>query len=489
MSSKIIFSFKENYACAAVVSKTIKGVNIKKVCRIMKKGEAISGGQPYADEYNLNKIKDIREEFKLKNKKISIILNWDSIITRIIETPVMGKKELKSFIDNNIEEYFAVNINEYCFDYEIISLDKKHKMWVMLVVAPMVKIKQVLEFIKCCGLKADSIGIYPEYISNLFLDEFDSSAAVVDVNGNKSTLTILDEEKIFIYSNISSEDYRKDERNFTEVMENLDYFLNFYSTRHFGKNVEKIYMLGEFYDNDVLNGLIESQTSIKPVVGLNPKVSKLIGNSRVDGNIYSDIVGYFVPVKNIYNKSINFINKLHSKNEDKKWTGNRFIINEIEIFCLITIIMITAVLIYTKFSLSKYDTSDLDSQIAVLSSAKEDADKLDIEKKSYEAKVKYIQKIKEDEFDYMDLLETLREGLPEGISITSIKMDRQNIDAQFDVNKRTVDAARLVAALNAMNIFEPVELPEVELNDNVKEVKLNLKLLQSYKGIGAYGEK
>jgi len=469
----------------AVVSKRINKTKIKKVSRIYEKNKFISGGKPYADEYNLNKVKNIREKLKIKNKNIRIILNWENIITRIIETPVMNKKELEGFIKNNIEDYFSVNMNEYLYDYEVMSLNKKDKMAIMLAVVPRIKLKEVLDFIKYCGLTPQSIGIYPDSISNLFLDEDYCSIAVIDANVEKTTLTILDKGKIFLYANILNE---TEDEDFSELMRSLDYFLNFYSTRHFGSKIDNIYILGQLYTNSKLCELISTQTSIETKIGFNVKTSKLIKKSEVDENIYPDILGDFIPVKNIYNKSIDFLDKFYRKNKKKQYE-NRLIIREIEIFFLITIIIIGAALIYTKLNLLKYDTLDIDSQIAALSSVQNDVNKLDKENKAYGDKARYIKKIESDDFDYIGVLETLRKGLPKGATIKMITMNKENINVVFDVNKNTIDAARLIVAINSMNAFEPIELPEVDLNDNVKEIQLKLKLLESYKGVNTDGKK
>ncbi|MBC2579950.1 hypothetical protein [Clostridium sp. DJ247] len=491
MSSKIIFSFKENYADVAVVSKGINKIKIKKVVRINERNDFVSGGQPYADEYNLNKVKDIREKFKIRNNNIGIILNWDNIITRIIDTPVMNKKELKNFIENNIEEYFAVSMNEYCYDYEIMSIDKqekKGKMSIMLVVVPRIKLKEVLEFIKYCGLTPKSVGIYPSYMSNIFLGENHSSIAIIDANSGKSTLTILDKRSIFIYSNISGESYERDEEEFSDITENIDYFLNFYSTRHFGNRVDRIYILGEFYNSESLHKVITSQTDIETIVGLTAKTTKMTKDSPVDINEYADILGYVIPVKNIYDKKINFIDKIYRKDK-KETSSNKLITMEIGILSLLTVMLVAGVFIYTKINLSKYNTSDIDAQIAVLSSVEKDINKLEQEQKEYETKIKNMQKIEDDEFNYIGLLDTIKKGLPKDILIKSITLDKSNVNATFYINNSTIDAAKLIIAINKMNIFEPVELPQINLNDDVKEINLNLKIANSYKGVDTSGKK
>jgi len=202
----------------------------------------------------------------------------------------MTKKELRNFIDKNIEEYFAVSIKEYYYDYEVLSIDKSgenRKMSVMLAAVQRIKLKEIIDFFKFCNINPKTIGIYPNEILNLFIDENDKSLAVLEINNGKSTLTILDEGNIFLYSNISNESYDEGESEFTEIAENVDYFLNFYSTRHFGQKIDKIYVLGEFYNNESLVNMIKNQSSIETKGGLNRKNLRLIDKSEVSSLTHS----------------------------------------------------------------------------------------------------------------------------------------------------------------------------------------------------------
>lgn len=246
--------------------------------------------------------------------------------------------------------------------------------------------------------------------------------------------------------------------------------------------------MGEFYNNPNLYNLINNQTSMEPVMGIPLKLSKLIKNSPVDINIYSDILGYFIPVKNVYNKKIDFIDKLYRKKK-AKISANRIIIIEAIICILITLITAVGVFIYSKISLPKYDTAALNLQIAALSDVQKNIDKLEQEKKEYEEKANNMEKINNHEFDYIGILDILRQGLPKEVSIKNIAMDKNNVNVTFNINNSTLDGARVIVALNKMNVFEPVELPQIELDDNVKEITLNLKIINSYKGVSISGKK
>ncbi|KZL93386.1 pilus assembly protein PilM [Clostridium magnum] len=478
MFYRIVFSFKENYADIAVIRRGINSIKIKKAIKIHEHSETNISSPSYAFEESLNKIKELREKTKIRNKDVNIILNWDNIITRVIETPIMNKKELKKFIDNNIEDYFAVSMNDYCYDYEVICLAKKGekgKMSIMLAAVPRSKVKEILDFIKLCGLSPKSIGIYPNYISNLFDDEKDKSIAVLDVNNKKSTLTILDKGEVFLYSNIPNESYDSDREQFVELYENLEYFLNFYSTRHFGNRVDRIYILGELYNNEKLLNLINSQVSMEVVSGLSGRLLELIKKSPVNGNIYSDIIGSYTSIKNIYNKKIDFADKLFRRDK-KERSVNRLILLEIEVFSIITIFVTLLFFIYSKISIQRYDTTSIDRKINLISSIENEAKELESEKQLYENKIENMKKIQKDEFDYITIFDSLRRGMPQDILIKSITVDKENVNITVSINNSTLDGAKTIIALNKINIFEPVELPQIKLNDDLKELRVSLKI-------------
>lgn len=491
MGNKMIFSFKDNYADVAVISKGIGSKSIKSVSRIKKYAPDRRGTAPYALDENLLQIQQLIEDNKIKSTDIDVILNWDNIITRVIETAIMTKKELRNFIDKNIEEYFAVSIKEYYYDYEVLSIDKSgenKKMSVMLAAVQRIKLKEIIDFFKFCNINPKTIGIYPNEILNLFIDENDKSLAVLDINNGKSTLTILDEGNIFLYSNISNESYDEGESEFTEIAENVDYFLNFYSTRHFGQKIDKIYVLGEFYNNESLVNMIKNQSSIETKGGLNRKNLRLIDKSEVSSLLYSDILGHTISTKSIYGKDINFVEKLNEKDQ-KEISENNLIIREGIVFSAVTIGIILSTLIYSKVINFKYDISHIEKQVVALSSVENELSKLEIQKKEYQSKIKAMEKIEEENFKYLEILEVIKKGLPQNIYLKSISLNKDNVNIVFSINNSTLDAARAVIAVNNMGIFEPMELPSVKLNDDVKEISVDLKLKNTHKDGEVNGQK
>lgn len=491
MGRSIIFSFKDNYADIAVIYKGINFKSIKNVIRIKKYSDTKRGGAPYATEENLLTIQKFMKDAKVKNRDIDVILNWDNVITRVIETAVMSKKELRNFIDNNIEEYFAVSMKEYSYDYEILSIDKSgenKKMSILLAAVQKIKLKEILDFFSFCSLNPKVIDIYPNHILNLFVDESDKSLAVLDMNNGKSTLTMLDEGSIFLYSNISNESYDEDEIEFAEIAENVEYFLNFYAARHFGKKIDKIYVLGELYNNESLINVIRSQSSIETKSGLDGKNLRSIDKGEINSLLYGDILGHTISIKNIFSKDINFLEKLNEKGQ-KEISENKAIVREVIVLSAITITMILITLVYSKIINLKYDISTIDKQVVALNTVENELNKLEIEKSKYQNKVNAMKKIEDDSFDYIDILEAIKSGLPEDIYLKSISLDEDNVDITFNINNSTLDAARAIIAVNNMGIFEPVELPSVKLNDDVKEISVELKLKKAHKDVEVDGQK
>jgi type IV pilus assembly protein PilM len=156
---------------------------------------------------------------------------------------------------------------------------------------------------------------------------------------------------------------------------------------------------------------------------------------------------------------------------------------------IITCIVVTWTVVYRNIVTNKYDTGDIEEKINSLSYVEETSDKLESEKKQYENMITNIKKMKDDEFDYLGILNTFRMGLPDYAHIKYIDFDKNDVYVVLGSNGQTVDTASIIAAINKMKIFEFVELPNVNLNDKVGEIDLNLKILDSYKGVDISGEK
>lgn len=483
-SKNLIFSIKDDRVDIAAIAKGIREVKLLSSATIRPQTVISTVDMSYNSDENLSIIKSIRNKSKVKSRKVDLILSVDGIITRNIETPIMNRKELESFMQNNIHDYFAVNLDEYYYDFEIMEKEKgegenkKGKFHIILAAVPKYKVDNILEFINVSGLTAKTIRIYPQVIKNIVDDYRSTSVAVLDTGKEKSNVTIFDNNKLFLYSNIASEGY-SEENNFEDIVENFGYFLNFYATRHFGNRVENIFVTGVLWNNKELYQAIKGAFGIEPTVGLEGIDTKIISKVNDDINVFADIIGSYIKPfgKNEY--SINFIKRL-KKDKNKDTDNHRnIILRATVVIVLFTLIWIAAATIYIFNREIKYDTKEIENKISALSYVEKTISDLNNQKDFYETKIKYINQVENEEFDYMRIMDTLRKGLPKRVTIKSITLNNVEIAVVFNIKNSTIDVAELVVAINDMNIFENVEADQVKLDDSVSEASFNLKIRKS----------
>ncbi|MCT8976317.1 pilus assembly protein PilM [Clostridium sp. CX1] len=481
---KLIFSIKDNSIDIVAIAKRIGEVKLLRVATIKPHTVINTVDISYNSDENSNIIKTIRNKSRVKTKEVDLVLSVDGIITRNIETPIMKRKELESFIKNNINDYFAVNLGEYYYDFEIIekekaeNKDKKGRFHIILAAVPKYKLDNILEFINICGLIVKNIRIYPQVIKNIVDDYRNTSIAILDTDKEKSNVTIFDNNKLFLYSNILSESH-SEENSFQDMVENFGYFLNFYDTRHFGNRVQNIFITGEFWDNRELYQAIKNSFGIEPTVGIEGIGTKITSKVNENINIFADIIANSIKPFRKREYSINFARRLE-KNKSKSITNDKNILIKVAaIALLITIIWTSATSIYFFQKERKYNTAEIENKIASLSYVEKTISDLNNQKNFYETKIKYINQVANEQFDYVAIIETLQKGLPKKVTIKSITLNNADAIVIFNIQNSTIDVARLVIAINEMNIFEPVEVDEVKLDDSVSEASFNLKIKES----------
>lgn len=453
----LIFNVHENYIEISEVSKIFNVVKIKKVIKFTPSSDM---------ENNSIELKKLLLENRITSKKVDVILSIDSIVTRQIEIPAMKEKDLKNFINNNIGEYFTVNTGDFYFDYktyEIVEEEKKKILSVLLVAVPKEKLYNIKILLKLNKLIVNKVRIYPECVVSYFKKNRKQSIAVLDVDNDKSSITITNKGKIFIYSTLFIDVSEVD--SYSELIDNFTYFLNFYSTRNFGNKVDNIYVIGE------------KSEDIELVKTLNENIDMDITYEKK--NNYIEILGNFMESKAIYSKSIDFKEALNDTLKNKQ-ENKGFALAIIGIFLIVVTGM--SGYYYREIYLKEYNNVQSPALLAQLKKYSEVEEKiasLNNEKQNYQKKVDVINEVKNDEFNYLLIIDGLKSGLPENITVKFLYIQKEIINITLNINNNTLDVARAVIAINNTNLFETVDISEVRLDDTVNSISLDLKLKSS----------
>jgi type IV pilus assembly protein PilM len=474
--SKMIFGINENSIEIAEVSMVLNKINVKRLETFTPVQTGSIANIQYNKEENIIKIHELLKDNGFKQKSVNIVLDFDSIITRLITIPAMKKQELNKYINSNLDKYFTVNNNDFYFDYKIVeSLDEGKKLFVVLLVAlPKEKMRDVLAFINACQLKLRVIDIFPNCLGRVF--DNNKSMAIIDSNIDKYSITILDHGKIFLHSAYFTELNIDDESN--DGLENITYFINFFASRHFGRKLDSLNVLGVFEKDKDVKSRLSASLDIKIYDPLKDIKYKIVTPKNLEASSCMEFVGSVIKSKDIYNKNIDFKSLFVKKKERKNVMFVRLVFS----FSLITFLWLALGTIYINYKLVKYNTITLDKQLAAKTDIQNKINEIDNEKTQIEVRKKLLMDIKSDAFDYLNILNSIKNGLPKSVKVSAIDISKDKVKISLNISKNTLEIAKSIIAINNIGIFENIDITDVKLDDSIETISFELKIKSTNKG-------
>jgi type IV pilus assembly protein PilM len=210
-------------------------------------------------------IKTALKKNGVKTHKYKICLSDKNIINRVINLPKMDIKDLESFMKLSISQYFPISSNDYYFDYRIQSInknDEKSYYNLFLAAIPKFIVKAHANILLSCGLKPRLTTIFSDCMVRLFSNYIKDFIMLVDIGYGHTEIIVLEDNTIFINSivdfslpkigeNIDKDNYLKNlsqkdlGEEFDLVLENIDNYIKFFSSRHHGQTIGQIYFTSE----------------------------------------------------------------------------------------------------------------------------------------------------------------------------------------------------------------------------------------------------
>lgn len=478
IKNKLILKFTEDRVVLSVFKGSGKSMTLLKN-KEFSLSEDSAGGRAAYREQEQGAFRRFVEESQLSGKRARIIISQDGVITRLVQSPRLGRKDLDSFITNNIHEYFTLNLDEYEYDYTVVGEEKGevNKFNILLVLVPRSKASAITDFVKENGLSIEKMTIYPVCMENLFYSERDKSIAVFDVEKERTNITILEKGNIFLYSRTPSEpeDFQG---GYDEVLDSLLYFLNFYASRHFGNRVDRIYVTGRMWNDRRFQQALREAAPVEVIGGITLNGVEVKEAEAEEANLFSDAVGALREIKRLYNKDINFAKA--QKAEIKK-NENLPVIAAAALLLFITIVWLGGFTVYKNIKLAQYDTTSLKLEKIKLMDTEQQYKDVRAEIDIYEKELKMAKIIESMDKDFAPYIEALRRALPGDTCIKSLYIDRGTATIDFVISG-TLNKVDLAEALNNTEIFEKVDIESIKLDDSEKEASFELKIVKPLKG-------
>lgn len=407
---------------------------------------------------------------KHKSKKIDVVIGLDSIISRTIEIPFIKKKDLEEYLENNITTFFTVNMNEYYYDYKVLDIIKKNKeekkkLSVMIVAIPVPIVKGIINLTESLGLSLTATKIYPDIMLNVASKG--ENIAIFDMGPKKGLITIYENGTTFLYTSVNTEIDVESENPFDDFAEEVEYFTDFYSSRHQGEKLDSIYIFGEYQNNEEFANYIQERLGTK-VSYMDYKSNRKYAN-KTDIDKYPQMVISQIRKKEIFNSEIDFIN------ENRLYNKEPFRFKPLHLFLILLLLtggwsggyyyyLDEQAAIYNKEPLDTQEYIEIETEVNELSS----------ELSTYVDKEEAVNEIVERQFDYNEILAQLYEATPEGVTLASLVMSQEVVSVKFNIPDETMVAVNLIVAINDLDYFEEVGISDLSLDNQLDSLSLEL---------------
>lgn len=280
---------------------------------------------------------------KVPLKKLDLAISCPGVITRMITLPMLSAKDLDSLLTEQVSQYFTVNIEDYLVDYRIVERleeEGQKRLKVLVTALPKSQWEPMWKMWEEVGLEPKVVDLSSDCLARLYsrLNRKTSmknaevplkDLAIVDINSDGVQFLLLEHGVFFLYSDLEAEltELSKIEgetkilqdseqtvqtvqtvqtaqaeqaqlqlsQAFGPILRTLAEFLSFFAMRHFGKNVDGVYLTGELALLPNLVKLFETELGIPTHVGFidnwKPSFGRKVKGVEGDGIKYGSLYG------------------------------------------------------------------------------------------------------------------------------------------------------------------------------------------------------
>lgn len=237
-------------------------IKIKKAAYLDMTNGVFEDGRLISCQENIDALSNFLKKNKFKANKALLNISDSKIVNRVINLPKLSISDLNSLINAEAHKYFPIDVSNYHIDYRILdSFNQNEKIYykILLCAVPKYIIREYIDLFTGCGLKLTLIDIHSNSVSRLYENDEYEDIAIIDGNSKSLEFIILEKGNYFIntafpfeindYSSLlrHPKEYDSTLMNDTinNVIKSIQKYINFYLTKNEGKNIDKIYLVGD----------------------------------------------------------------------------------------------------------------------------------------------------------------------------------------------------------------------------------------------------
>lgn len=227
-------------------------------------------------------------------KVVSSALPESLVFTKSIQLPKMSVKEVNKTIPYQATEFFPIPAEETFMDWQIVG-QNENNIDVLVVAAPKILVKDIVEVVSLAGLELMGLETKPAAISRALVNQqYKGAFLLLDIGAKTSGLTCYDQQTIKLTSTIAigGDNLQTDFAGSIRLLSSEILHLIKYYQNRIGKAeiFTKIILSGGGANVDKTIDLIENLTKIKaeigqpqfPLKGYDPRFATAIGLALKD---------------------------------------------------------------------------------------------------------------------------------------------------------------------------------------------------------------
>ncbi|MDS1029392.1 pilus assembly protein PilM [Bacillota bacterium LX-D] len=223
-------------------------------------------------EANASKLKAFLRENNITAKKVVASFGQKGILTRTIKVPKMEPGDLASMMKLGITDHLPIDLEEYAFDYKVLTEVEETDgayLEVMVVAVKHFEIGRCMTLLEKVGLKPIVLDVLPNVLYRLFGFSNFEDTMVIDGGREGTRLAIFQGRSLFMYNDLPfALNDEEEAQDFATLIMELQGYVDYFSSRNFGKNIDRIFVLGELAFSASLQETLQTRFELPLNFGL-----------------------------------------------------------------------------------------------------------------------------------------------------------------------------------------------------------------------------
>ncbi|NLM21165.1 MAG: pilus assembly protein PilM [Peptococcaceae bacterium] len=167
----------------------------------------------YSSQKESNSFDYIKNWFranKIPCEKLKLTVSSLGLVTRVVSLPLMSRNDLEKLVNNQISQYFTIDIENYIIDYKILNKyyeNKKPMINVLLAALPKQKIASIWSICQYLGFEPRVIDLSADCLTRIYStlaarNKLSGDMVIVSLSENKVEFVLLNKGIFFLYSDL-----------------------------------------------------------------------------------------------------------------------------------------------------------------------------------------------------------------------------------------------------------------------------------------------